>query len=528
MWSRLLLHRGLGGGAVHLLAPVAAAAAAFAQTSVTETEEDVTKTQAAAEDNKHATAKWRVFTDRARELHLQGRIEEARELFKRAAVEAEKGFGAGDEHIAASYQNLAELLRINREFDQAEDLYLKAIKLLEDKRQSTEGDKDGVDGNESGSKEGSNSLTNQFEGNSFVSAAIREKALATTVDRLCGLYLQMRPRKLEKAKSCYRKALALKISAFGSDHIEVVDTLANAGQVSRLEGDARQAIDLIGQSLECLLRNQGAEGEGGRQMIQSNPLKVFRARSLQLANLLLRQDTAADSRRAEEVMRRLVVLMVQSIQHGEDQHDEDESEGEGGGGGLVSEDEVVGKDLQVCNLLCQSLIYSGSECKCEDALIFLKQAKRHILEVSASATHPGNTQLEILHCAVNRQLAEAYLCVTGQTSSAEKKESFLKEVQALDLEKRQDIVERWWDNLQAKKGVEVLQKKRLLFPASIEFLLYLKVLVQYRKQTQGLSGEMVEGIRRKLDLIRKSSQDMQRSQKDEIKRLIATVDSLFP
>ena len=61
----------------------------------------------------------------------QGRIEEARAFFRQAAEEAEKGFGPEDEHLAASYQNLAELLRINGEFDEAEELYQKAIKMLE-------------------------------------------------------------------------------------------------------------------------------------------------------------------------------------------------------------------------------------------------------------------------------------------------------------------------------------------------------------------------------------------------------------
>ena len=58
-------------------------------------------------------------------------MEEARGFFLRAGKEAEKGFGPEDEHLAASYQNLAELLRINGEFSEAEELYLKAIQMLE-------------------------------------------------------------------------------------------------------------------------------------------------------------------------------------------------------------------------------------------------------------------------------------------------------------------------------------------------------------------------------------------------------------
>jgi len=65
----------------------------------------------------------------------KGRVEEARAFFESAVKEAEKGFGPEDEHLAASYQNLAELLRINGEFGGAEELYLKAINMLELKSQ---------------------------------------------------------------------------------------------------------------------------------------------------------------------------------------------------------------------------------------------------------------------------------------------------------------------------------------------------------------------------------------------------------
>ena len=44
---------------------------------------------------------------------------------RRALEEAKKGFGEGDGHVAAAYNNLAEVYRNSREFDKAEPLYLE-------------------------------------------------------------------------------------------------------------------------------------------------------------------------------------------------------------------------------------------------------------------------------------------------------------------------------------------------------------------------------------------------------------------
>ena len=426
--------------------------------------------------DKHATAKWRVFTDRARDLHQQGRVEEAREFFRRALVEAEKGFGPDDEHLAASYQNLAELLRINGELDEAEELYLKAIGLLEMK-----------------SKMKPEQEAEKFEGSSFVSAPIRAKALATTVDRLCGLYLHMRPKKLKVSRDCYRKALRLKIAAFGGDHIEVANTLANAAQVSRLEGDQKDAIDLLGQSLDCLLRNQGNEDESG-QMILHESLKLFRGRSLQLAHLLLKQGSQKERSDAEDVLRRLIKLTMHSMQ------DEDDS---------ASEEDIVRKDLQVCNLFCQALVQSGNGSKCQKALTFLKHTRDHIMEVNAG--RKGSLQQDLLECAVNRQLAEAHLCVASHASPESRKE-ILKEIELLDIEKRQIVVEHWWTDLQAKEG---LRSRRLLPSVSLEFLFYLKLEADIEKEL-GLVPNLA-----KLEQVLDSLERMQisESSKEEIRRV---------
>ncbi|XP_042501109.1 uncharacterized protein LOC122078960 isoform X2 [Macadamia integrifolia] len=78
------------------------------------------------------TSKWRVYTDNARDLFLQGKLDEAERYFKLALQEAKQGFGDRDPHVASACNNLAELYRVKKLFDKAEPLYLEAIKILEE------------------------------------------------------------------------------------------------------------------------------------------------------------------------------------------------------------------------------------------------------------------------------------------------------------------------------------------------------------------------------------------------------------
>ncbi|ERM95869.1 hypothetical protein AMTR_s00060p00127160 [Amborella trichopoda] len=80
--------------------------------------------------NEH-TSKWRVFTDKGRELFLQGKLDEAEHYFILALQEAKDGFGERDPHVASACNNLAELYRIRKEFEKAEPLYLEAIDILD-------------------------------------------------------------------------------------------------------------------------------------------------------------------------------------------------------------------------------------------------------------------------------------------------------------------------------------------------------------------------------------------------------------
>ena len=78
-----------------------------------------------------ATAQWRVYTDIARDLSARGEHEEAGKYLRRALKEAVAGFGKDDPHVAAARNNLAELYRLQRRWDEAERLYTDAARALE-------------------------------------------------------------------------------------------------------------------------------------------------------------------------------------------------------------------------------------------------------------------------------------------------------------------------------------------------------------------------------------------------------------
>ena len=78
-----------------------------------------------------STAQWRVYTDVARDLSSRGDLEAAGVYLRRALAEAKAGFGEDDPHVAAARNNLAELYRLQRRFDEAEKLYAVAAAALE-------------------------------------------------------------------------------------------------------------------------------------------------------------------------------------------------------------------------------------------------------------------------------------------------------------------------------------------------------------------------------------------------------------
>ena len=65
------------------------------------------------------------------DLSSRGEHEEAGKYLRRALKEAQEGLGGDDPHVAAARNNLAELYRLQRRWDEAERLYEDAARALE-------------------------------------------------------------------------------------------------------------------------------------------------------------------------------------------------------------------------------------------------------------------------------------------------------------------------------------------------------------------------------------------------------------
>ncbi|GJP29703.1 hypothetical protein CLOM_g19329 [Closterium sp. NIES-68] len=175
--------------------------------------------------NKH-TARWRVFTDRGRELFSQGRLRDAERYLQRAVEEAKEGFGPSDPHVASSCNNLAELYRVMGEWAAAERLFLEAAERL---RQ-----------------------------------AEMPLPLAATLHNLGGLYLQQGKlgqagsdqAQLEKARVCYE----LKAKELGLSHADYANTMFHLAEVFRRLGRWEEAQALLRGSVKILEDSGGSRG----------------------------------------------------------------------------------------------------------------------------------------------------------------------------------------------------------------------------------------------------------------------------
>eukprot|EP00850_Spirogloea_muscicola_P010554 SM000062S19940 [mRNA] locus=s62:513530:518568:- [translate_table: standard] len=137
--------------------------------------------------NAH-TARWRVFTDTGREMFTQGRWTEAEKYFAGAIEEAKLGFGDKDPHVASSYNNLAELYRLRREYKQAEPLYLEAVQRME------------------------------------AATGPQSQSVGLALHNLAGVYVQQR--NFEKAREYYE----IKGQTLGTNHPEYATTLFHLGE----------------------------------------------------------------------------------------------------------------------------------------------------------------------------------------------------------------------------------------------------------------------------------------------------------
>ncbi|WOL09356.1 hypothetical protein Cni_G18109 [Canna indica] len=160
------------------------------------------------------TSKWRVYTDKGRDLVLEGKLDEAEKFFHAALDEAKKGFGVKDPHVASSCNNLAELYRVKKEYDKAEPLYLEAISILEETY--------GTD----------------------------DVRVGAALHNLGQFYLALK--KLEQAQKCYERALKLKGRVLGYDNPDYAHTMYHLGRVLHLQGKVDEVVDLIRESIRIL------------------------------------------------------------------------------------------------------------------------------------------------------------------------------------------------------------------------------------------------------------------------------------
>lgn len=196
------------------------------------------------------------FSDKGREVFLQGKLDQAEKFFFSALQEAKEGFGEKDPHVASSCNNLAELFRVQKQFDKAEPLYWEAIKILEE---------------------------------SFGPEDIR---VGAALHNLGQFYLMQR--KLDEADKCYEHAVKIKRRVLGLNHTDYADTLYHLGMVLYLLGKEKDAEALIQESIKILEEN----GMGD---------SITCIRRLQfLSQMYLKSNRLAE---AEDVQRKVLQIM---------------------------------------------------------------------------------------------------------------------------------------------------------------------------------------------------------------------------
>ena len=182
---------------------------------------------------RDATARWRIYTDRARDLVRQGKMFEAERFLKQALEDAKLGFGTDDPHMASACQNLAELYRLMHRYDEAFPLYEESLKIL---------------------------------GKAYGTKDIR---LAFALHNVAGLYLAQG--KLEKASEFYEQSLRVKEASVGPGHTETANTKFHLAEVRWAQGKreegirlARAAVDVMeqqGMSDDACFRRRTRLGE---------------------------------------------------------------------------------------------------------------------------------------------------------------------------------------------------------------------------------------------------------------------------
>mmetsp|Transcript_5201 Transcript_5201/g.32663 ORF Transcript_5201/g.32663 Transcript_5201/m.32663 type:complete len:445 (-) Transcript_5201:723-2057(-) len=164
--------------------------------------------------NDRATAKWRVFTDRARELCRQKKFEEAEGFLRKALQEAQVGFGEKDGHVAAAKQNLADVHRLQNKHEEAEKLYGEALQLL------------------------------------VAAEGADHPSVGALLDHM-GLFYAQQEKWIE-AENAYRKALVAKKESLGNQHQEYAATLALLAEALAKQEKMEAALAAMEESVHVV------------------------------------------------------------------------------------------------------------------------------------------------------------------------------------------------------------------------------------------------------------------------------------
>ncbi|KAK1313085.1 hypothetical protein QJS10_CPA06g02090 [Acorus calamus] len=145
--------------------------------------------------NEH-TVKWRIFTDKGRELFLQGKLDNAETCFSSALREAREGFGERDPHVASSCNNLCKNTISNSLLPTLNPLTRSAV-------------------------------------SPFLQAELYRVNVGAALHNLGQFYVVQR--KLEEARVCYERALKnlvqIKGRVLGYAHLDYAETMYHLGKV---------------------------------------------------------------------------------------------------------------------------------------------------------------------------------------------------------------------------------------------------------------------------------------------------------
>lgn len=178
-----------------------------------EARDEATKAEAEATPTSNkSTAQWRIYTDIGRGLVRENKLDEARKYLERALLEAKKGFGERDAHVAGALNNLAELNRIESKWNESEMLFAQALEILR-----------AVYGEE-------------------------HAAIGTALHNLAGCRLEQGD--VDGAFALYAKSLDRKEATLGTNHPEYATTLYHMGEVLARSNRKQDAVVLIERSIK--------------------------------------------------------------------------------------------------------------------------------------------------------------------------------------------------------------------------------------------------------------------------------------